>query len=168
MPRTPGIRRTISNTLTVVSLLLMLATVVLWVRSYSFGPRTFFEGTASDFDWVVHSGNGAVTYRRDIGKVTYRRYNDELSFLGFAWERKTSNPWGFYWVRRWHWSISVPYWFFTFIFAFVPIIWFIGWLKCRRLAMVRKCPACGYDLTGNESGVCPECGVGAERPDFNG
>ncbi len=29
------------------------------------------------------------------------------------------------------------------------------------------CASCGYDLTGNESGVCPECGVptGGARPD---
>ena len=25
------------------------------------------------------------------------------------------------------------------------------------------CPACGYDLTGNVSGVCPECGVGVSN-----
>ena len=25
------------------------------------------------------------------------------------------------------------------------------------------CPECGYDLTGNESGVCPECGRNACR-----
>jgi hypothetical protein len=24
-----------------------------------------------------------------------------------------------------------------------------------------QCPACGYDLTGNVSGVCPECGTPA-------
>ena len=22
------------------------------------------------------------------------------------------------------------------------------------------CHSCGYDLTGNESGICPECGTG--------
>ncbi|MEM7576357.1 MAG: carbon starvation CstA family protein [Planctomycetota bacterium] len=26
------------------------------------------------------------------------------------------------------------------------------------------CAACGYDLRGNESGTCPECGVGVEQP----
>ena len=32
-----------------------------------------------------------------------------------------------------------------------------------REIYLRCCPACGYDLTGNQSGVCPECGraVGA-------
>ena len=30
----------------------------------------------------------------------------------------------------------------------------------RRAARVfRRCAECGYDLTKNESGVCPECGV---------
>ena len=28
----------------------------------------------------------------------------------------------------------------------------------RRRDRAGRCPACGYDLTGNVSGVCPECG----------
>ena len=31
-------------------------------------------------------------------------------------------------------------------------------LRTRRWRQGR-CKACGYDLTGNVSGVCPECGV---------
>jgi len=27
------------------------------------------------------------------------------------------------------------------------------------------CPNCGYDLTGNVSGICPECGTGQSRRD---
>lgn len=29
----------------------------------------------------------------------------------------------------------------------------------RRRAHAGECPACGYSLTGNQSGVCPECGT---------
>ena len=29
-----------------------------------------------------------------------------------------------------------------------------------RFATTPRCGRCGYDLTGNESGVCPECGTG--------
>ena len=29
----------------------------------------------------------------------------------------------------------------------------------RRHAARGRCPACGYDLTGNASGTCPECGT---------
>ena len=31
----------------------------------------------------------------------------------------------------------------------------------RRLGL---CINCGYDLTGNESGICPECGTRVEEP----
>jgi hypothetical protein len=31
----------------------------------------------------------------------------------------------------------------------------------RRRGALGLCPSCGYDLTGTESGVCPECGGGA-------
>ena len=33
------------------------------------------------------------------------------------------------------------------------------WLRRRdALRAAGRCPTCGYDLTGNVSGVCPECG----------
>lgn len=28
----------------------------------------------------------------------------------------------------------------------------------KQLAAIGRCPTCGYDLTGNTSGYCPECG----------
>ena len=31
-----------------------------------------------------------------------------------------------------------------------------------RRAATGHCPACGYNLTGNASGVCPECGTPRE------
>lgn len=38
----------------------------------------------------------------------------------------------------------------------------------RRFRRVRRggCLRCGYDLTANESGVCPECGTSIERSSF--
>jgi hypothetical protein len=48
------------------------------------------------------------------------------------------------------------------------------WLVRRRITLnVRQqlvklglptCLSCGYDLTGNTSGACPECGTGVGRP----
>ena len=35
----------------------------------------------------------------------------------------------------------------------------------RAIRRVRGlCPECAYDLTGNESGVCPECGTATAAP----
>ena len=37
------------------------------------------------------------------------------------------------------------------------------WIRPRIERMLpHLCPACGYDLTGNQSGVCPECGRAVE------
>jgi len=55
--------------------------------------------------------------------------------------------------------LILPHWFLTLIFATLPAIWLFKWNKRRKLSP-NTCPACGYDLTGNESGVCPECGGG--------
>jgi len=41
------------------------------------------------------------------------------------------------------------------------------WVRARwaRLPMPGCCHNCSYDLTGNISGVCPECGTVIEKPE---
>ena len=42
---------------------------------------------------------------------------------------------------------------------------FVGWIRGRRKPPHHGlCQACSYDLTGNESGTCPECGTVAKEP----
>jgi len=45
--------------------------------------------------------------------------------------------------------------------AIYPTIFFIRNFRRRRLHRdaLRPCGQCGYDLQGNESGTCPECGT---------
>ncbi len=38
----------------------------------------------------------------------------------------------------------------------------VHWLKTRRIR-VGHCPNCNYNMTGNQSGKCPECGTPAPR-----
>ena len=51
--------------------------------------------------------------------------------------------------------------------SILPILWLIVWTVRRRLVQRRVaggfCRACSYDLTGNTSGVCPECGMPVHR-----
>ena len=46
--------------------------------------------------------------------------------------------------------------------AVLPLTWtFVKgrhWIVQRKRMRTDSCPACGYNLTGNTSGVCPECG----------
>ena len=48
-----------------------------------------------------------------------------------------------------------PHWM-TFLAVLVPSL--IGWFRSRR-PPAGHCHNCLYNLTGNESGVCPECGT---------
>lgn len=53
---------------------------------------------------------------------------------------------------------SIPFWF---VLAITLPPWYLLRLyarSVRRLAAKGKYCHCGYDLIGNESGVCPECG----------
>jgi hypothetical protein len=60
--------------------------------------------------------------------------------------------------------MAVPAWIPLAAAAALPAAWLLGrsyGALRRRLRRPGTCPACGYDLTGNVSGVCPECGRGA-------
>lgn len=54
---------------------------------------------------------------------------------------------------------GAPWWFACMILVSYPA-WFLvrGSLRLRRRRRQGLCLACGYNLTGNVSGICPECG----------
>lgn len=54
------------------------------------------------------------------------------------------------------WRAYLPLWFpFTLLFCATGLLWYLG----RRRHLSGHCQKCGYDLTGNVSGRCPECGT---------
>lgn len=62
-------------------------------------------------------------------------------------------------------SVRYPSWLMFAVFATYPAITFIrGPLRRYRRRRRGLCLKCGYDLTGNVTGVCPECGTKVERP----
>ena len=64
-------------------------------------------------------------------------------------------------------ALSFPYALPVAVSATLPVGMAFLRAACRALARRRHarpglCPACGYDLTANISGVCPECGCGSD------
>ncbi len=57
-------------------------------------------------------------------------------------------------------ALDIPIWVLAMLLAAYPTI---ALIRCplRRNRRRRRglCVTCGYNLTGNESGVCPECGM---------
>lgn len=54
-------------------------------------------------------------------------------------------------------AIIVPFWLTLAVVA--PPTLLLIWLDRRHRYGPHQCPRCGYDLTGNTSGRCPECGT---------
>lgn len=94
--------------------------------------------------------------------------------VSYSWNR----PHKWEWPDRWPmvYSDDAPprWWFLTsvghsttqwvplwvpLLFAALPTAY--AWWRCRRFPP-GHCQKCGYDLTGNTTGVCPECGQPAE------
>ncbi|HET6246698.1 MAG TPA: hypothetical protein VFE47_03285 [Tepidisphaeraceae bacterium] len=57
--------------------------------------------------------------------------------------------------------LSVPWWFLILPGCLLPSIHLRSFLRTRKRLRENRCLACGYDLTANVSGRCPECGLAA-------
>lgn len=56
-------------------------------------------------------------------------------------------------------GVTVPLWtLVTLLFIHPAVAYVRGPLRRRQRHRRNQCVSCGYDRTGNESGVCPECG----------
>ena len=58
-------------------------------------------------------------------------------------------------------KVTLPIWLLFIGFAAYPMLWITtrGPLRRFRRRKRNRCLKCGYDLTGNASGICPECGT---------
>ncbi|MBK9118403.1 MAG: hypothetical protein IPM18_02215 [Phycisphaerales bacterium] len=72
-------------------------------------------------------------------------------FVGLAAIGMAYNAW-----QRTPWDVGTP-----LAIAFVVVAWAARglWWGPFRKPLSGHCQACGYDLTGNVSGRCPECGT---------
>jgi hypothetical protein len=190
------VRRPVFTILACVSLVLSVATLVLWARG-RFVDDTFligrqvFDGRVIRYR-VVEIGSGqktmGIAYR--IGAVpafnpvtlpapevswwTRLGHNDPAKEFVPQWAR-TEFFLGQNSLHYWHgfiarhnkaetnvnqsWAVGAPCWFVVALMLIIPLAYV---LEDRRRKFRRRsaaCEKCGYNLTGNVSGVCPECGT---------
>lgn len=91
----------------------------------------------------------------------------EMAWLGFGLLSEVgTTPFGFgFLIHR----VSGPVWAPFLLLGAYPTVAFIrGPLRLWRRRNTGHCLRCGYDLTGNVSGVCPECGTGVGRAGSGG
>jgi hypothetical protein len=188
-------KRRLLNLLTAFSLLLCVAVIALWVRSYRRSDwithRTLsrrdiapvegenqrpFIVRAADFDVRTGSGNVRVSRRTNGWYDQYDYSSDTLPSPGWAWATdEVDDPAGegshALWSRLGFdfdhslsngvfqtrvTTVCLPLWTPAVLLAAPATLWALRRFPART--PTSRCPACGYDLTGNASGVCPECG----------
>jgi hypothetical protein len=75
-------------------------------------------------------------------------------------DRRVNFVVGRYYANGTHlFSVDLAFWFLALLVS-LPLAWHA--LARRQAARPGHCRSCGYDLTANTSGRCPECGAAAE------
>ena len=165
------------NALTVMSLVPCVAVTALWVRSYSVldvvtynandvtlrafsQPGHLVIGTM-DMGYALpgwqHTSRPATNWRSVEALLDSSLPNRDVRLGGVRWFSGI--------VDDMHGGratlLILPHATAAAVFAIVPLIALARAQRARRRAARiahSRCPACSYDLTGNVSGVCPECG----------
>jgi hypothetical protein len=167
-------RRRLFNWACVLSLLLGAVTVVPWV-----------SGQNTQISWVNESGtvDAWVEYSHGDVMACFDRYfdprldaglgSDDLDVNGSPWNVEPTfrlGPISFARDRilpgHSRAIAVVPCWAIVAIAAVLPSIGALRFWMSRRTRVRRTlglCVSCRYDLTGNTSGVCPECGTAVAK-----
>jgi hypothetical protein len=160
-------KRRLLNFLTALSLLLCVAVTWLWVRGYRLQEYVAF--TLDSHSPAVGNYPGGIflawnNNTRTAPGFSYLgyRYGDDPRrgahrFGPFAYRNDRVPPASTGQATVVIRAVMFSTWFPLALFAVL-----LCWALRRSLLLRRRkpghCPSCGYDLTGNLSGVCPECG----------
>ena len=166
--------RILVNALSILSLLLCLATAALWVRGYwrmdAAGWRRAVAPGEPEWWFGLSSAGGrlmvfgalypppAAPQRLPGGWYWHSYDNTPIRYAGGPF----ANRWGFGLIsteaadvrER---GIVLPAWAATVFFALLPAIRLASIIRRRRLMAEGHCLRCGYDLRATPE-RCPECG----------
>jgi len=157
MQRRSRLRRVLKWLGTVMCLLLIAASVLSALEGVYF---LWIPHSSSSTSWVIHSRLSSGRLMFDVSHGPH--YPAKWSWGSLSMRSR--------WVSRWTWwcrpfyykvqggsrslTIIIPLWI-PVLATLIPtaLLWY------RDRPPPGHCRKCGYDLTGNESGVCPECGT---------
>lgn len=127
-----------------MSLLVAIALAVSWGRQWSY---------LADYGLLAVADNCLyLTFQRPDYSCSYCTPRDLLTLEYFTARLDTTQVWRPSMARR---VIVMPLWM-CLVLPVVPTA-VLFWRDRRRIPP-GHCRACGYNLTGDVSGVCPECG----------
>jgi len=131
-----------------------LGAAYLLTNWWTLSRQTFHGGPSWGNAQTFYVGAGAVSCQ-----VTAKR-----PMFGGVWEVHPRlrpfdwKPQYFHIAANGYLSVILPLWI-PFAGAALPTALLLWTDKSRKAGL---CPVCGYELTGNTTGVCPECGKGSK------
>ena len=161
-------RRRTFTALSVLSLLLCVATLTLWPLSY-----TRFDGVyyTSDTLWcAVENVPACVQLLTNPVSLPKGGIPTFEHISSSSRNPRTPSVWEQFWpvARRFYGfgyleierlrCVSVPHWSLALLFAILPALHLRAFIRSRRRHRIGHCPRCGYDLRATPE-RCPECGT---------
>ena len=155
-------KRRLFNLAAAVSLLLCVATLALWVRSYWHGDSLHRVSiTQTEFSQQAISSHAGVMnvdllrYPDARPELTGRRHSfwriwasePNVALASFDYSQNDS-------LLR----FGFPHWLAAILFAILPALHLRALIRSRRLHGAGRCRDCGYDLRATPE-RCPECGA---------
>jgi hypothetical protein len=160
-------RRKILSLASATSSLLCIAVVVIWARSYRGDEQIPFSYHRLAYRLLIRSGSVAVDNQPEIVAQTEREERARqaialvpgAAFLflvpgGAAVAMPASHV-----PPPWSRSSRIPLPAASVLLAVAPLYALVRRWKRRNRFARGLCLNCAYDLTGNTSGACPECGT---------
>ncbi|HEY8747029.1 MAG TPA: hypothetical protein VIM11_03575 [Tepidisphaeraceae bacterium] len=137
-----------------LSLLFCAAAAVLWAGHFSsdvwlFGTDTTvgeLHSLGSGWTYVHRISGSAVPVECTLGRFSY-------SIVPLYYKGPGSGTVGM------ECALRGPYWAVLLLTSILPVAWVVSRVRRKRISFCPTCPNCTYNLTGNTSGVCPECGA---------
>ena len=186
-------KRRLFTIFSALSLLVFVAVVVLWVRSYrvqdGYHRADRREDAVVTCDLYTHRGSVVVSHwrfmwvggstehvKRERARTYVEKENVLLGRVQGAYSRppqQTSaadfTAWPRWsrktWPDRRFLLVQLPMWPLAVLTLSLPIYWLFGKYRCHIVLTRGLCPSCGYDLRATPD-RCPECGtVGAQVPE---
>jgi hypothetical protein len=130
-----------------------LALVVLVLMLWAVSSRS--ESVFGDDGSVAGRFAAAYLYQGRFFLLWASRRPSDGQLIGFVIPSSTAGFTLLKFPDQGGWGLILPLWIVLLTVA-LPIS-FLFWRDRRRIPP-HCCQSCGYDLTGNTSGTCPECG----------
>ncbi|GJM25932.1 MAG: hypothetical protein DHS20C16_23470 [Phycisphaerae bacterium] len=139
-----------------LTILIMMTglTLVSWGISF-----TYLSYNSHNYIWRLNNG----TFSRQLRAGSRERTG--IIWYGYDVARMNARQYGYHLLPRGkvkgalYPRYILPLWIPAVVFGGLAMLVYAPIRRQRKRQKMGWCTHCGYDLTGNESRVCPECGT---------